>query len=149
MVEQDAVGGVHAVGLAVVHHDPVGVEFGRRIGAAGIEGGGLALRDFLDLAVELRSRGLIEAALLVQAQDANGFEQPQGADGVGVGGVLGGFEADRDVRLGGQIIDLVRLNFLDDADQIGAVGQVAIVQDKPLVGLVRVLIQMFDAAGIE
>ena len=29
VVEQDAVGGVHAVGLAVVHRDPVGVELGR------------------------------------------------------------------------------------------------------------------------
>src|SRR5437870_361350 len=37
MVEQDAVGGEHAVGLAVVHRDPVAVEFCHRIGRARIE----------------------------------------------------------------------------------------------------------------
>ena len=44
VVEQDAVAGVHAVGLAVVHRDPVGVELGHRVGAARIERRGLLLR---------------------------------------------------------------------------------------------------------
>ena len=61
VVEQDAVGGVHAVGLAVVHRDPVGVELGRGVGRARIERRGLALRHLLHLAVQLRGRGLIEA----------------------------------------------------------------------------------------
>src|ERR1700677_1511959 len=38
MVEQDTVAGIHAVGLAVVHRDPVAVKLGHRIGLARIEG---------------------------------------------------------------------------------------------------------------
>ena len=44
VVEQDAVRGVIAVGLAVVDRDPVRVELGDRIGAARVERRGLALR---------------------------------------------------------------------------------------------------------
>src|SRR5690606_31447145 len=34
VVEKNAVAGVHAIGLAVVHRDPVGVELGHRVGRA-------------------------------------------------------------------------------------------------------------------
>src|SRR5260370_382022 len=49
VVEQNAVGGMHAVGFAVVHRDPVGIELGHRVGAARIEWRQLALRRLLDL----------------------------------------------------------------------------------------------------
>jgi hypothetical protein len=42
--------------------------------------------------------------------------------------------------LGGQVVDLVRPDLLDDADQVGRVGQVAVVQKKPAALLVRVLV---------
>src|SRR5882724_10546445 len=48
VVEQDAVGGEHAVGLAVIHRDPVAIEFCDRIGRARIEWRGFLLRHFLD-----------------------------------------------------------------------------------------------------
>src|SRR5688572_32192847 len=44
--------------LAVVAHDPVGVELGDRVGAARIEGRGLALRRLLHQAIELGRGGL-------------------------------------------------------------------------------------------
>ena len=66
-----------------------------------------------------------------------------------VGGVLRFFERYRDMALGRQVVDLVRLYLLDDADQVGGVGQVAVVQHEALVGLVRVLVQVVDAVGIE
>ena len=65
VVEEDAVAGIDAVGLAIVDADPVGVEFGDGVGAARIEGGGLALRDLLDEAVELRGAGLVELRLFL------------------------------------------------------------------------------------
>jgi hypothetical protein len=36
-----------------------------------------------------------------------------------------------------QIVDLVRLHLLDDANQIGGVGQIPIVQHQPAIPLVR------------
>ena len=53
VVEQDAVAGVHAVGLAVVDRDPVGVELGHGVGAARVERRGFFLRGFLHQAVKL------------------------------------------------------------------------------------------------
>ncbi len=68
---------------------------------------------------------------------------------VGVGGVFGRVEADLDVALGGEVVDLVGLHLLHDADQVGGVGQVAIVQEQPGTALVRVLVEMVDPGGVE
>ena len=78
-------------------------------------------------------------------QDADRLEQPQRAEGVGVGGVFGRFEADRDVALGGEIVDLVGLRLLHQADQVGRVRHVAVVHEEARVLLVRVLVEMVDA----
>jgi hypothetical protein len=48
-----------------------------------------------------------------------------------------------------QVVDLVGLHLLHDADQVGAVGQVAVVQLEALVVDVRVLVQVVDAVGVE
>ena len=149
VVEQNAVRGVHAVGLAVVHHDPIGVELGGGVGTARIERRLLALRNLGRLAVELRRRRLIEAGLLGEPEQADRLQQPQRSERIGIGGVFGGLEAHLHVALRGEIVDLVGLRFLHDADQVGRIGHVAIVQDKLLVRLVRVLIEMLDAAGVE
>ena len=53
------------------------------------------------------------------------------------------------MALGGQIVDLVRLHLLHDADEVPGVGKVAVMQHEPAVLLMRPLIQMIDAVGIE
>src|SRR6185369_363802 len=60
VVEQDAVAGMEAIGLAIVHRDPVGIELGRAIGRTRPEWRRLALRRLLDHAVKLGGRGLVE-----------------------------------------------------------------------------------------
>ena len=52
-------------------------------------------------------------------------------------------------RHGRQVVDLVRLHLLDDADQVGGVGQVAVVEDEVAVLHMRVLVEMVDAVGVE
>jgi hypothetical protein len=54
-----------------------------------------------------------------------------------------------DVGLGGQIVDLGWLGFLNDADQIGGVRQVAVLRMEPGVGLMRIDIKMIDATSVE
>ncbi len=149
VVEQDAVRGVDAIGLAIVHRDPVGVELGGGVGRAGIEGCRLGLGNLLDLAVELGGRRLVEACLLLQAKQADRLEQPQRPQRIGIGRVFGRLEADHDMRLRGEIVDLVRLGLLDDADQVGRIGHVAVVEDEALVGLVRLLVEVLDPPGVE
>src|ERR1700730_17527254 len=54
-----------------------------------------------------------------------------------------------DVRLRRQIIDLVGLRFLDDANEVGGVGDVAIVQMEANALLVGIAIEMIDARRVE
>jgi hypothetical protein len=53
------------------------------------------------------------------------------------------------VALRGEVVDLVRPHLLDDADQVGGVGEVAVVQLERHLGLVRVAVQVVDAVGVE
>lgn len=53
VVKQDAVAGKHAIGLAVVHGNPVRIKLGYGVGAARVKGRGLALRGFLHQAIQL------------------------------------------------------------------------------------------------
>ena len=54
MIEQDAVGGVDTIGLAVVHRDPVAVQLRNAVRRARIKWRGLPLRYFLNEAVAIR-----------------------------------------------------------------------------------------------
>ena len=53
------------------------------------------------------------------------------------------------MALRGEVVDLVRLHLLNDANQISAVGQVAIVQDELAVIDMRVSVQMINAVSVE
>ena len=141
----------NAVGLAVTDGSPVGAELGDGVGAARVEGRAFLLRRFLHQAVKFGGAGLVEAALLFQTEDADGFEYAQGANavGVGVGGVFGLFKAYRDAALGGEVVDFVGLHLLDDADEAAGIGEVAVVQDELPIGLMRILIEVIDAVGVE
>ena len=105
--------------------------------------------DGVSFAVEFLCRGLVDARLLLEAEELDGLEAVERADGVGVCGILGGFEADLNVALSREVVDLVGLCFLHDADEVGGIGHVAVVQDKPTIGLLRILVEVVDAAGVE
>ena len=149
MVKQNAIGGMDAVGLAVIDGDPIGVELGRGIRRARIEGRGLPLRLLLRLAVKLGGRGLVESDPLLHAQDADRLKQPERAERVSIGGVFRRLEAHLHVALRGEIVDLVGLRLLQDADEIGGVGQIAVVQEEPRFALMRIDIEIVDAGSVE
>src|SRR6266581_7299017 len=71
MIEQDAIGGEHAVGLAAVHGDPVAIKFCHRVGRARIERRGFPLRHLLDQTIQFGGGGLIEPRLLFHAENAD------------------------------------------------------------------------------
>jgi len=53
------------------------------------------------------------------------------------------------VALRRQVVDLVRPHFLHHANQVGGIGQVAVVQDQaPVLGM-GVLVEVIDAVGVE
>ncbi len=149
MIEENAITGIHAVGLAVVHRDPIAIHLGHRVGAAGIEGRGFLLGDLLHQAIELAGAGLVDAGFIGEAKHPHGFQDAQGAEGVAIGGVFRRFEAHRHMALGAQVIDLIRLHLLDDPDQVGGIGEIAVVQHQAWIELVGILVEMIDAGGVE
>lgn len=91
----------------------------------------------------------IEACFLFHPENADGFEKPQHAVAVGLGLVLRRLEGDLHVGLGGEIVNLVGLGFLNDADQVGRIRHVTVMKVEAGIFDVRVLIDVLDAAGIE
>ena len=140
VVEQDAVGGVDAVALAIVHRDPVAEDLGRAVGRARVERGLLRLRGLLDEAVHLGAPRLVDTRLEVDL--AHGVEQPQDAQRGHVGRVLRHLEGDLDVALRGQVVDLVGSDQLQRAHEAVLVHEVAVVEDQAVADVV-------DAPGVE
>ncbi len=48
-----------------------------------------------------------------------------------------------------EIVDLVRLDLLHDVDERRRVGEIAVVEDELWMGIVRILVDVVDAIGIE
>ena len=53
------------------------------------------------------------------------------------------------MALRAEIVDFGRLRFLNQADQVGGVGEVAVMQEEVRLSEMRVFIEMIDALGIE
>ena len=87
--------------------------------------------------------------MLCQPEQPDGLQQPQRPDGIGIGRILGGLEAHLHVALCAQVVHLIGPNLLHNADQVGRVGQVAIVQDEVAVVVVRILVQVVYALRVE
>ena len=108
VVEQDPVAGVEAVRLAVLDGHEWAKTLAIAYGLRGLNGvvsdcGGLG-----DLAVHLRAARLVEPDRPVGSADR--LEQPERAHAGGVGRELRHLEADLDVALGAEVVDLVRLD---------------------------------------
>ena len=103
----------------------------------------------MDQPEQLRGRGLIESDFVLEAKDPDCFEQAQRAKRIRICGVFRRLERDPNVALGGEIVDLGWLHFLNDANEIGRIGHIAIVQKELYARSMRVLIKVIDAFGVE
>ncbi len=131
MVEQDAARSEDAVALAVVDRHPVRIELGDAVGAARIEGRRLRLRDGLHLAEHLRGGGLVETDLRVD--DADRLQEVHRAPARDVERGQRLLERDADEALRREIVNLVGLRLLDEADRAREVRQV--ILDQMQVGM--------------
>ena len=128
MVKQNTIAGEHAIRLAVFLHHPKSVLLRHRVRAVRVERGRLALRALLHLPIQFGSRRLVNAARLVQAEHVHRLQNAQHADGVHVPGVFRRVEADPDMALRGQVVNLVRTHQVHDTDDAGRIRQVAVMQ---------------------
>mmetsp|Transcript_21097 Transcript_21097/g.50915 ORF Transcript_21097/g.50915 Transcript_21097/m.50915 type:complete len:248 (+) Transcript_21097:397-1140(+) len=149
VVEKNAIGQVHTIGLAVVDQNPEGILLRHGIGRTGVKGCSFRLGDLLDFSVKLRRRRLVETGGLLKAAGADGIEHAQDTDAVAVSSVLGHVERNLNVRHGAQIVDFVGLDIGNDGDEVGGITQVAVVEEKLDSGLVAITVDVIDTARVE
>jgi len=53
------------------------------------------------------------------------------------------------MALGPKVVDLVGLHLLDDAHQVGRVSEIPVVKNKPLLRVMRVLVQVIYPVGVK
>ena len=68
---------------------------------------------------------VVADGLAREADDLEQVERPRGGD---VGGVVGDLEGDGDVRLRGEVVDLVGANGVERAAEGRGVGEVSVVE---------------------
>src|SRR5262249_15220155 len=91
----------------------------------------------------------IEASLVFPAEDTNGLEQAQCSKSIGVGRIFRRLERYLHMRLRREIVDLIRLRFLHNADDGSRVGEIALVQMEGTTLLGRLMKRVVDATVIE
>ncbi len=126
VIEQDARAGKQAIALPVVDGDPVAVDLGCAVRAAGVERGVLILGHFPHLSKHFRGTGLIETSVMVHQPDSiQNPGHPQGGAFPGQDRLLkrSGHEG-----LGSQVVDLIRVVLLEDSDEGDLIQQVTLYQ---------------------
>ncbi len=147
VVEQNAAARVQPVALAVIHRDPMRENFRATVGRARIERRGFLLRNFLHHPEHLARRRLVKPRF--EARLPHRFEQPHRARARHVRRIFRRVETDAHMALRREIVNLLRLNFCQQPRQRAAVGQIAVVQEKPFAALVRVLVNRFEPPRVE
>lgn len=128
VVEQDTVARIHPVRFTIVDRDPIGIQLGNAIRATRVERRCLALGRFDNLAIQFRGRSLVEPHVSLESDGANGIEKTKGAHAIDIGCILGHLKRDLDVRLSTKVVDLGREHLGEDVHEIGAVGEITVMQ---------------------
>mmetsp|Transcript_13501 Transcript_13501/g.27564 ORF Transcript_13501/g.27564 Transcript_13501/m.27564 type:complete len:233 (+) Transcript_13501:392-1090(+) len=149
VVEENSVGEVHSVSLAVVHKNPEGILLCNGIRRTGVERSRLGLRDLLHLSVKLTGGSLVEASGLLESTGTNGIEHTKDAHSITIGSVLWHVKGHLHVTHSTKVVDFVGLDIGNDCDQVGGIAKITIVKEKLDSGLVAVTVNVVDAPGIE
>lgn len=91
---------------------------------------------------------LVEAGFLLKTKEANRFQQTQRTHRIHVSGVLRRLERNRNVAHRPRVVHFIRL-YLQDAGQVGSIGQVAVMQMEFRVCRMRITVNVIDTLGVE
>jgi hypothetical protein len=92
---------------------------------------------------------LVEADALFELEYSDCFQKAQSAQSVRIGGIFRRLKAHLNVALRGKIVDFRRLSLLHEADEIGCVCHIAVVQKELCTLDVRIDVKVIDALGVE
>ncbi|KAF5735965.1 phytase family [Tripterygium wilfordii] len=152
VVEQDPVAGVQPIGLTVVHRVPVRGTFGRRVRRSRVKWSGFGLRRRCR-SEHFGGSGLVIPDIVPPSGGdvrSHCLEEAEGSSGHDISCVIGNLEGHSDVRLGGEIVDLVWANSVDPPAKRGSVGEVSIMKlHASFVRIVRVDVDVIDSLSIE
>src|SRR5262249_32364356 len=95
----------------------------------------------------LATGGLIEFGLDAAAMDR--LEETRGPQARHVAGIFWHVKTHLDMALGPQVIDLLRLNLVDEGGHLLGIRQVAGMQKESGAGVMWVFIDMVDTAGVK
>lgn len=152
MIEQDPVTSEDPVGFTVVNGVPVRGAFGGGVRGPWMEGSGFRLRRRSG-SEHFRRSGLV--VLDVRSTSggdvgANSFEETKGSSGDDIGGVVRDLEGNSDVRLSGEIVNLVGENGVEPTTERGGVGEIGVVKlHTCFVSVVWVHIDVINSLSVE
>src|SRR5580700_102691 len=146
MVKKDPIAGKELVRLTIIYCHPVGVSFRSAVWTARMKRSRFALR--CRRAPEHFGRaGLIKPS--PDSTAADGLQQTGCTQGRSVPCVLGHLETDLDMALRAKIVDLVGLHVVYEVAQLLPAGQIAIVEKKARLGIVRVIVNVIQPLRIK
>ena len=125
MIEEDSVRAEHSIALLEIIGDPVRIQFRDRIGASRVEWSLFRLQSCIIAVSEHLRRGcLIE--LRIRSEQTDGVEKVQSSHRIDFRGEHGLIPRSSDEGLRSQIVDLIRLDRLDDIHERGFVGEISL-----------------------
>ncbi|GAB2279471.1 hypothetical protein Dimus_014110 [Dionaea muscipula] len=140
------------ISFSIVDGVPMGIALGNSIGRSRMKRRRLRLRR------RSGSEHLRRASLVVTHVSPtssgnvrpNGLKEPDSAGGYDIGGVIRGLKRNSDVRLCGEVVDLVGGDGVDPAAEGRAIGEIGIVElHASLVSVVRVDVDMVNPLCVE
>jgi hypothetical protein len=103
----------------------------------------------LDLSVQFTGGSLVESDFLFHASRSNSIQHTKHTYTITVSSIFGHIEGDFDVTHGTQVVDFLRLDLGNDADKIGGVAQVTIMQKKLDSSIMTILVDVIDTSSVE
>ena len=149
MVEKNTAARVQAIAFTVVHGEPVSIHLGACIGRSRPKRSGFCLWNRLHLAKHFGRRRLVKPNLASKPRFTDGFKNTLGAKADDVARGLWDIERNSHMALGGQIVNFVGLELVQELHQSHGVRQITIMKEQSLVVHMRILIQVVDATGVE
>ena len=105
--------------------------------------------NLLHLTEHLRRRSLVIPDLLHQTRLPNSFKNANGTQARNVSRVLGNVKGNSNVTLRTQVVNLIRLQLIEQLHQLYGIRQVAVMKKQIRVIHQGILVEMIQATGIE
>ena len=116
VIEENAIAGIETIAFAIVHRRPIGKNLCHAIRTARPKRRTFGLRNFLRFAEHLAARGLVKTRS--DSSFANCLQNTDRSNTSDISRVFGNIETDSDVALRAEMINLVRLQVVEQFHQV-------------------------------